>query len=223
MFKRFFFLTVMMGAAGVPYVLSTSAEWWAAAKSRFASRAQPAGAPVPDAASGSFAAPAHGGQASTFGSPTFATTPTKLPIEGAGTYDLAEIFNFNATPAWVIARWPRVTAGLSDPELEGYRVPLITGTAEDDLAGSLTYYFDTDGRVKLIHFRGATGNPRKIVGLVTSHYQFKQQPTDDPSLALYQIKWNGKPTSELRVRTARILRADQPHGRYQIELAMKRP
>jgi hypothetical protein len=37
------------------------------------------------------------------------------------------------------------------------------------------------------------------------------------------VKWNGKPTSELRIRTARVLRAAAPHARYQVELAMKRP
>jgi hypothetical protein len=221
MIKRLFFLSVMMGAVGVPYLLSASGDWWSTFKSRFASSAQPAAdasGVVDGAAAGSFGSPRQ------FGAPAdFGAARTKAPIEGVGTADLADLFNFNATPSWVMSRWPRVTTGLAEADLLGYRVPLITGTKEDDLAGSLTYYFDTEQRVKLIHFRGSTGNPHKLVGLVTSRYRFIQQPTGDPSLLLYQVKWNGKPTSELRIRTAHVLRAAQPHSRYSLEMAMKRP
>jgi hypothetical protein len=121
-----------------------------------------------------------------------------------------------------MSRWPRVTAGLAEPELQGYRVPLVTGTGENDLAGSLTYYFDQDQRVKLIHFRCTTGNPQQLVTYVTSRYGLTPQPTGDPGLQLYQVKWNGKPMSELRIRTATILRAAQPYSRFHVELAMKR-
>jgi hypothetical protein len=219
MIKRLFFLSVMMSAVGVPYLLSASSDWWASFKSRFSSPAQPtaqAGAAAADPA-------ASGGPREFGGVPQFGGPRSRAPLEGAGTSDLAELFNFNATPSWVMSRWPRVTTGLAEIDLQGYRVPLITGTGEDDLAGSLTYYFDAQQRVKLIHFRGSTGNPHKLVGLVTSHYKFRPQSTDDPSLQLYQVKWNGKPTSELRIRTAHVLRAAQPHSRYQIEMAMKRP
>jgi uncharacterized protein DUF6690 len=136
---------------------------------------------------------------------------------------LGEVLQFNGTPSWVMARWPRVTASLAELDLQGYRVPLVTGTGEDDLAGSLTYYFDKEQHVAYINFHGTTGDPRKLVSLVMSRYSFVRQSTDDPSLALYQVKWNGKPLSELRIRTARVLRADQPHARYEVDLAMKRP
>ena len=122
-----------------------------------------------------------------------------------------------------MARWPRVTSGLAELDLQGYRVPLVTGTAEDDLAGSLTYYFDKNQHVAFINFKGTTGNPRKLISLVMSRYRFLPQKTDDPGLALYQVKWNGQPQSELRIRTARVVRANQPHARYEIDLAMKRP
>jgi len=120
-------------------------------------------------------------------------------------------------------RWERVSAGLADIDLQGYRVPLVTGTADDDLAGSLTYYFDKQQKVQRITFHGTSGNPRKLVTLLTGRYGFLRQSTDDPSLYLYQVKWNGKPTSELRIKPARVVRADAPHSRFEIELAMKRP
>jgi Family of unknown function (DUF6690) len=217
MIKRFFFLTVMVSAVGVPYMLSASSDWWKSFQSRFRSDSQPAAT-----AAGS-AAPARSADWGTGSAPWVSSGRKDVPLEGYGRYDLAEVLNFDATPAWVMSRWPRVTSGLAEPDLQGYRVPLITGTAEDDLAGSLTYYFDDDQKVRLIHFRGTTGNPQKLVAFVTKRYGLVPQPSGDPGLHLYQVKWNGKPQSELRIRTARIVRASQPHTRYQVELAMRHP
>src|SRR5205823_12511410 len=136
-------------------------------------------------------------------------------IEGPATVDLGDVLRFDPTPAWVMARWPRVTAGLAELDLQGYRVPLVSGTKPDDVAGSLTYYFDKNEHVAYINFHGCTGDPRKLIALVTSRYSFLKQKTDDPSLGLYQVRWNGKALSELRIRPARVLRADQPNARYE--------
>ena len=212
MIKRFFFLSVMVAAVGVPYMYTASSDWWSAFKSRFSSSSNAVGTTP-------------GSQPSIFGGGVALPGAPRSggPIEGYGRYDLAEVLNFDGSPAWVMQRWPRVTVGLAEPDLQGYRIPLVTGTAEDDLAGSLTYYFDKNHRVKLIHFRGTTGNPHKLITLVTQRYGLIRQPTSDPNLLLYQVKWNGKPTSELRIRTARVLRAAQPFTRFQVELALKRP
>ncbi len=150
-------------------------------------------------------------------------TSTNRNLEGAPTRGLEEVLQFEGTPAWVMARWPRVTAGLAELDLQGYRVPLVSGTGSDDLAGSLTYYFNKDQKIERIIFHGTTGDPRKLIALVTSKYHFSHEATSDPSLSLFQAKWNGKPHSELRIRPARVVRADQPHVRFEVDLAMKRP
>lgn len=217
MIKRFFFISVMMAAVGVPYLLSTSSAWWSTFKSRFSS-------PVNSVDSDLVTSGDPGSQLAPFGGSTLPGAPRpRGPVEGYGRYDLAEVLNFDGSPAWVMSRWPRVTVGLAETDLQGYRMPLVTGTGENDLAGSLTYYFDKNQRVQFIHFRGTTGNPHKLIGLVTQRYGLARQPSGDPSLLLYQVKWNGKPTSELRIRTAGVLRAAQPNTRFQVELAMKRP
>jgi Family of unknown function (DUF6690) len=218
MIKRFMFMSVMMAAVGVPYMMSASSSWLSAVKSRFSSSSTDTNAA---AALDPTAAPEtqsmFGG-----GTPLPGAPRPKGPIEGYGRYDLAELLRFDGSPEWLMQHWPRVTVGLAEPELQGYRIPLVTGTTEQDVAGSLTYYFDRNRRVKMVHLRGTTGNPHMLVNLVTQQYGLVRQPTSDPSLILYQRKWNGKPTSELRVRTARVLRADQPLSRFQVELALKR-
>ena len=67
------------------------------------------------------------------------------------------------TSAWVLARWPRVSTRLANLDLQGYRVPLVSGTADGDLAGSLTYYFNSQQRVQRITFIGSTGDARPLV------------------------------------------------------------
>ena len=44
---------------------------------------------------------------------------------------LAEVLRLDVTVEWVLQRWPRVTTGLPQLQLQGYRVPLVTGTKDD--------------------------------------------------------------------------------------------
>jgi hypothetical protein len=222
MLKRLFFLSVMIGMVGMPYLMSSSSQWWNSLTSQFS------GGSADGKAAAASAGAKQPGSSSTAkgdrnGAKGFDTVANSRTIEGPAAQNLAEVIQFDGSPAWVMARWPRVTAGLADLDLQGYRVPLVSGTSQDDLAGSLTYYFDKNQRMSRIIFHGATGDPRKLIALVTSRYNFEPQKTDDPSLALFQAKWNGKPHSELRIRPARVVRADQPYARFEVDLAMKRP
>jgi hypothetical protein len=226
MLRKFMFSGVMMSAVVIPYAMSTGSSWWETIKTKAGSFSQPSAesteskpletGPPPAFQSGT---PTHYAHVS----PAPGMPARAIPIEGYGTHNLGEVINFGATPSWVMTRWPRVTVGLAELDMQGYRVPLVTGTGADDLAGSLTYYFDTDQHVKLIHFRGTTGDPRKLVQLVMSQYKLVPQQTGNPSLQLYQYKWMGKPVSELQVHTAHVLRASDPFKRFQLELALKRP
>ncbi len=219
MLKRFLFLMAMVGAVAVPYLLTTSPDWWNSLTStstdaKDAKHTSSLARFAPNKPTPGF---------NTSGRTTTAGLTTPAGTESTPSIDLSEVLQFDGTPAWVMTRWPRVTSGLSEVDLQGYRVALVSGTAEDDIAGSLSYYFDKSQRIAYINFHGTTGDPRKLVTLLTSRYRFVPQQAADPGLHLYQIKWNGKPHSELRIRSARIVRADQPHSRYEVDLAMKRP
>ncbi len=107
--------------------------------------------------------------------------------------------------------------------MHGYRVPLVTGTGESDLAGSLTYYFNKKQQLDRIIFHGTSGDPRSLVTFVSGEFELKRVIVDDPGLAFYQRKSWGRSQSELLIRPARVLRADVPNQRYEIEMAIKRP
>ena len=89
--------------------------------------------------------------------------PAALSVEGDRTPGLAEVLRFDVSPAWVLQRWPRVSTDLAVLQLHGYRVPLVTGTNQNDVAGSLTYYFNPSQQVQQITLRGTTGDPRAII------------------------------------------------------------
>jgi hypothetical protein len=219
------FSGVMMSAVVIPYVMSTGGEWYTAAKNKVASMTasspKEGSAPNAETALAAYGSNESGQQGHSLAA-AHLPRANQVPVEGYGTVHLGEVINFNATPSWVMARWPRVTVGLAETELQGYRVALVSGTAQDDIAGSLTYYFDNEQRVSIIHFRGSTGDPRKLVALVMSQYEMLPQATGDPRLQLYQRKWNGKPVSELQIHTADVLRADEPYSRFSLEMAIKR-
>lgn len=220
MLKRMFFLTIMVGMVGLPYAISSSSEWWKSVSSKFSV----AGTDEKAATSAAYRsdAPRAAGVDWT-GTTRFDPKAKNQKIEGLGSQSLDEVLQFTPSPAWVMARWPRVTSSLADLELQGYRVALVSGTAQDDVAGSLTYYFDREQRVARIVLHGMTGDPRKLIALVTKRFSFERKQADDPSSALFQVTRNGKPQSELRIRPARVVRADQPNARFEVDLAMTRP
>lgn len=151
----------------------------------------------------------------------------KLPLpglEGAPVHDLAEVLRFDVSPGWVVARWPRVSTGLAQLQLQGYRVPLVTGTARDDLAGALTYYFNPRQEMQRLTFHGTTGDARKLVHLVTTRYGLARRLTNDPGMFLYERQAaNGEAKSFLWIRPAAVVKANDPLGRLEVALLLERP
>ncbi len=210
MFRRgLFFSVVLCAALALPYV---SSQWpqirQSVSGNPTPSGDNPAGAnnglPLPAAALG-------------------AVLPGAAGADTTSVVDMGEAFRFDVTAAWILGRWPRVTAGLPDQDLQGYRVPLVTGTRDDDVAGSLTYYFTKNQHCRRITFQGTTGDARRLVALLHARFGLEQKITSDPSLYDYQNRWNGRAISELHVRPARVVRASQPDGRFEVLAALNDP
>lgn len=142
------------------------------------------------------------------------------PLEGAPIYDLREVFRFDVSPQWVTSRWARISTVLANTELKGMRTPLVTGTAPDDVAGSLTYYFDQRHQLQRITFHGFTADERRLVALLVNEYECKPLATLDRGL--YVSKRSGKPMSGLRITHAPVVRASAPHSQMKIDLEINR-
>jgi hypothetical protein len=205
MFSRSWFAMMLLGAIGLPYLFF----------SVFGSEKS-----ARTAAGNSSAAWAH--EAAVSNLPPLAGAADlldKAPTQN----EFSEIFRWDVTTSWILSRWPRVSAGLSEVERQGYRVPLVTGTSTDDLAGSLTYYFNRRQQVERITFLGTTGDSRRLVALLATKFGFVREPSDDPSLFLYRVHEGRKVTSELRIKPAHIVRSDAPYTRFEVALLIQRP
>lgn len=208
MFKKLLLAGVAVMAVGGPVAFFSAANWWKSFRQSLA------GSPNRDAATDQVTAAisAAPGQ------------PPKPTIEGPPVGDLAEVFRFDVTPAWVTQRWPRVSTGLANLQLEGYRVALVSGTRPSDLAGALTYYFNSTHQVQQITFRGTTGDTSSLVRMLTSRYRLARKITNDPGTIIYEaVNPAGKATSMARIRQAAVVKVDDPNRRYVVELVLERP
>jgi hypothetical protein len=141
-------------------------------------------------------------------------------VAGPEVEDFSQIFRFDLSPNQVMERWNQVSAGLSELNLQGFRVPLVTGIEESDLAGSLTYYYDPRRQMRRITFVGTTGNPRKLVQLLVGRYGFRPLVTKDPRRENYVGGNNGR--SYCTITPSEVIDQDAPQTRFGIQLQMER-
>lgn len=219
MASRPLILATLVGASiGVPYVISHRSDIV-----NQVSGSSPAPAQAAAGAAGS-ATPytAKSEPPVPFETPGSTLYKSLVPIEGARFRSLAEVMRFDVTKEWIYRNWARKSTGLADPELFGVRVPLVTGTGMTDLAGSLTYYFNSQGQVQHISFVGRTADPTQLAQFVTNTY--KLQRVEAPAgEQLYQTKRSGKVQSELRTQPDGVLWTTSPHGSNLVVLELERP
>lgn len=134
-----------------------------------------------------------------------------------------QAWQWNLTPAWVMSTWPRVTTELADLDLQGYRTSYVSGTGEGDVAGSLSYYFDGRQRLQRIEFRGTTGDARRLVQFLAAHHRFERHLSSDPSTYLYQVEQSGRALSEMRITAAPVISSGNALRRFEVSLSINRP
>jgi hypothetical protein len=219
MLRRTLLGAATLGFVGLPYVMSTSSQP-AANKSAATSGDYVALSPLASLAP--HGPPDASGPAAEV--PFLAGTPRpEAPLAGPPVANLEELFRFDITPDWVLARWPRVSTVTNQPELKGYRVPVVTGARPHDLAGSLTYYFNAKQEPQRIIFHGTTGDAEPLAKLMISKFKFRRVSDADAGTLRFQVQWSGKPLSELRVRPAQVVESGEPYRRFEVNLLIERP
>ncbi len=129
-------------------------------------------------------------------------------------HSLQEVLRFDISPGWVMQRFPRVTTVLADTQLDGLRVPLITGTTPSDIAGTLTYSFDRFQRLQRVTVHGTTGDATRFIAELQQLFQMQQVPSLGG--VLYMLSWNGQPTSIVHVEPAAVIYGDSPYSRFNL-------
>ena len=142
-----------------------------------------------------------------------------VAVPGPQVSNFGDVFRFDMTPQAVTQRWSRVSTGLGDARLQGYRVPLVTGTAESDLAGSLTYFFDGRPKLRRITFLGTTGNPQRLVEFLGKRYGFRQFQSGNARVTTYRSRFRN--TGMLKVTPAEVLDKSLASTNYTIEMSLE--
>ncbi|MCA9133672.1 MAG: hypothetical protein KDA45_10975 [Planctomycetales bacterium] len=135
-------------------------------------------------------------------------------LESPAIHSLREVLRFDIAPGWVLQQFPRVSTVLADTQLDGLRVPLITGTTPSDIAGTLTYYFDRYKRLQRVTIHGVTGDPTRFVAELQQLYEMQQVPSLGG--VLYMLRWNGRATSVVHIEPASVIYADALYSRYSL-------
>lgn len=120
--------------------------------------------------------------------------PARAPVAAASSADFSDVFRFDLTPREISERWPGVASALGARHEQGCRVPLVTGTAPADIAGSLAYYFDDRSGPARIVFLGTTGDPARLVDFITRQFGFRRSATLDPRQTTFSSRgpWRGQ-------------------------------
>lgn len=139
-------------------------------------------------------------------------------LAGGPVHDLRDVLRFDISPTWVSQHFSRVSTVLADLRLDGLRVPLVTGTKPDDIAGTMTYYFDHSGKLQRVSLHGFTGDPERIVTTMHQHFHMKPEPTLDAGLSV--VRWNGVPSGLLKITRAPVMYADATHQKYTLFLEL---
>jgi len=150
--------------------------------------------------------------------------PTDEPapsLVGHNVADLREVLRFDLSTNAVLTRFSRVSTVLAELSLEGLRVPIVTGTRAEDLAGTLTYYFDGSGKIQRIKLHGFTGNPQRLQSLLVQHYGLQPEPTLEAGV--YTKRWNGVPVHFLRLAHAPVVYSDAVHQKFTLFLELNQP
>ena len=159
----------------------------------------------------------------TLGTPTLSQIQQQpnTTVGGGIVYDLREVLRFDIVPGWLPQRFARVSTVTSNVQMDGLRVPLITGTQPKDIAGTLTYYFDSSQTLKRINLHGLTGDPTQLANLMVQFYQLK--PEQSLGGQLLTTRWNNRITSVMQISPAPIIYAGADHSKYIIFLELNQP
>ena len=149
-------------------------------------------------------------------------TPPGCRATDAQFTSVAQVLRFDVTKEWVCTNWSRKSTGPTDVGLFAIRVPLVMGTQMTSLAGALTYFFNAQGQVEHISFRGRTGDTTPLVQYLTQSYHF-EPAASSAGEKVYQVRSGEAVCSELRLQPESILRANAPQQSIAVDLEFARP
>lgn len=221
------FLAVLAAAGGLPYLALNGPFGKTPATQTSASSATPVSSPTDPAQVASLTPlpmvlPGEEHLVALATLPELPGRPIDYPqLSGPPGITVADVLRFDVTPAWLTQNWARVTPCLSEPDWQGLRVPLVSGTRAEDLVGTLTYSFNMEQRVERINLYALTGDSEPLAAFVQQRLGMQQYPS--PGCVLFVGFFGEQPLSMLQIRPVSLQQAQTSNMRYQVDLEMNLP
>ena len=133
----------------------------------------------------------------------------------------AEYLRFDIDQEWINTRWNQVSRVPGEDNLNGLRVPLVSGPRPQDVHGSLTYYFDARQQLQRITLRGWTGDGRALIDFVTRGLGMQEQASS--GAGLYSAGTSGKLKGALRLDVPPQRREDAPTEQFMVLMELTNP
>jgi hypothetical protein len=130
---------------------------------------------------------------------------------------LDEALRLDAQPQSILARWPHVSTVVAESHLAGYRVPLVTGFAEHDVVGSLTWYFNGRSQLQRLSLTGQTRQEQTLVAIAVERFGLMPEPSLDGRL--FVARQGRVPLAVLHIQYAPFVStsAAQPDRTFTLE------
>ena len=133
----------------------------------------------------------------------------------------ADFFQFDITQEWITRRWPDEVTEIEENTIRGYRVPLVSGTSEQDLYGSMIYYFGPGDTLSRISFLGSTGDAKYQIQWIGQQFGFHKKRRKGKT-AIFQPQKENNYQGILKIAPKSIIASDVTTQRYDIHLVVDR-
>ncbi len=215
MSRNFFYPIVFAGALGLPVLLVNDREEQPLPLVQ--EPAQASGVNVSGIPAFQVAAPVTTYYPGNAQGPDLSAQPLQfLPVQ-----DLGQVFRFDWTADAIAQRWERVSVIEEGDGLRGLRVAFVSGINPSDIHGSLTFYFDRSQGLQRIGFRGWTGDPSALVGLMQGTYGLQARKSN-LSGCYTSSSW-GRTRGVLLLKPPAVIRAELPLQKVAILLDLVNP
>ncbi len=146
---------------------------------------------------------------------------TAVQVTNPTIRDIRQFVRFDITPGWVTGTFPRVSTVLSNVQMDGLRVPVVTGTSAGDFAGTVDFYFDRMQQPRRIILEGHCGDPSNLARMLLEFYGLQPEPALGGHL--YVSRWNNRVTSLAMFQPAPIVHANDPYRKFEVFIEVNQP
>lgn len=141
-------------------------------------------------------------------------------LDGGIFSDIGQILSFDTTPKDIANRWALVSFHVKNNGLHSYRVPVVTGEKQDDLAGAITYLFDEHEKLQRIEFLGYTEDASTLITVMKQKFHMTQRPSRPG--ALFVKSRHKLPISALRIVRPEVINASSESSGLEVRFELNR-